>query len=245
MYKRQVYEYRPNHRQNISRNNIKEQLVIRHKSTYKYKIGLSILDIGSLNYEDSREASATLDDIDINTLLDGDFDEEIKPALDVSDEFVDQRILLPTSIRADFDLKLKENFYLNATTRLSLYSKNNVRANRVANQVTVSPRFETKWFTAYSPITLTQFGGVQWGLGGRLGPVFVGSSGAISHIFLDRQTRAADIYAGIKIPIFHKTPPPPPEDDPVGGFQSDCNGCVKKDKKQPKKPLGHYNGLVK
>jgi len=240
-----VYEYRPNHRQNISRSNVKEQVVIRHKSTYKYKVGLSILDIGALNYRDSREANANLNDINIDTLLDGDFDEEVKPALGVTDQLVDQRILLPTTIRADIDIKLKDKFYLNTTSRLSLYSKNNTRANRTVNQVTVSPRYETKWFTAFSPITYTQFGGVQWGLGGRLGPIFIGSSGAISHILIDNQTRAFDVYAGIKIPIFHKTPKPRAEDDPTGGYKSDCNGCLEKDKKQPTKPLGHYNGLVK
>ena len=236
-----VYEYRPKHRQNVSRNNVKEQVIIRHKSTYKYKIGFSIMDIGRLTYKQSLVSSADLGTINIETLLDGDFEDEVKPALGVVNSRVDQEYWLPTTIRGEFDLKLKDKFYLNATTRLSVFSKENENASRYANQVTVSPRYETKWFTAFSPITYTQFGGMQWGLGGRLGPIFIGSSSAISHLIIDNQTRVFDFYAGIKIPIFHKTPPPPPEDDPTSGYRSDCDGCIQKEEKQPTKALRGYS----
>ena len=237
-----VYEYRPRHRQNISRDNVKEQVVIRHKSTYKYKIGLSIMDIGRLNYKQSLVSSGNLNAIDVNTLFGGDFENDIKPAFGGAvNERTDQSYWLPANVRAEFDLKLKNKFYLNATSRLSIFSKENETANRYANQVTVSPRYETKWITAFSPITYTQFGGMQWGLGGRLGPLFIGSSSAISHLIIDKQTRTFDFYAGIKIPIFHKTPPPPPEDNPAGGFKSNCNGCIQKDEKQPTKRLKSYS----
>ena len=241
-----VYEYRPNHRQNISKNNVKDQKVIRHKSTYKYKIGFSIMDIGAMTYKQSFETTANLNgNTDINTLLGGDFESEIKPSFLITESRTDQKILLPTNIRAEFDLKLNEKIYLNASSRLSVFSKDNDEATRYANQVTISPRFETKWITAYSPLTYTQFGGIQWGVGGRIGPVFIGSSSAISHILIDDQTRAFDLYAGIKIPIFHKTPPPPPEDDPVSGFQSNCNDCNKGKKAKKPKRVESYRGPIK
>ena len=241
-----VYEYRPQHRQNVSRDHVQKQKKIRHKNTYKYKVGLSILDIGSLTYKESLELNGSLNArTDLNTLLRGNFENEIKTAFNPDEIRVEQKILLPTTLRANFDLKLKENFYLNANSILSLHSKNSTNANRLANQFTISPRYETKWFTAFSPISITQFSGVQWGLGARLGPVFLGSSGAISHFLIDNKTRAIDIYAGIKIPIFHKTPPLPKEEDPTSGYESNCNGCLEKDKKERTKRIQSYRGGLK
>ena len=127
---------------------------------------------------------------------------------------------------------LKENWYLNYSSTLSLVGKSNPTATRYANQFTISPRYESKWLTVFSPISYTQFSGVQWGLGGRLGPVFIGSSGAISHL-LDDKTRAFDMYMGVKVPIF------------FNDMKIKCKECLQDDEEeQEKKRLSGYEGGV-
>jgi len=237
-----VYEYRPKPRANVSRDNVKEQQVIRHMTTYKYKIGASILDLGYIKYTNQRVKSFegrtfTRDEL-INTGSFNDFQDTFSP----TDSNRDLTISLPTRLRAEFDLRLNKKFFLNTSTQLSLIGKKASEANRYANQITVSPRYETKWFSAYLPVTATQYGGMQVGLGGRLGPVFIGTSGFFSRTF-DKRTRVFDIYAGLKIPIYHKTPERknlPKEDTAATRFNC-TEGCppVKEDK--PKK-LNSYKG---
>ncbi len=235
-----VYEYRPKYRSNISRDNIKEQKIIRHKTTYKYKIGVSILDIGFLNYKSQFTKRFSANTIDRDDLLSISGLEEIENIFTPTTSIESTRISLPTRFRAEFDLRLSEKIFLNTSTQLSLIGKNASQSNRYAHQITVSPRYETKWLTAFLPITATQYSGVQVGLGGRLGPVFIGTSGLFSRIF-DNQTRAFDFYAGLKIPIFHKTPPQDhlkKEDEDPTKF-SCVEGSKGKKEKKPKKLKGY------
>jgi len=200
-----VYEYRPKPRTNVSRDNVKEQQIIRHITTYKYKIGASILDIGYINYKNQRVKNYDAISFDRQTLLDVNSFNNVEDTFTPRSSNEDFVVSLPTRLRIEFDLHLNKKFFLNAASHLSLIGKKASKSNRYANQITVSPRYESKWFTAFLPVTATQYGGVQVGLGGRLGPVFIGTSGFFSRAF-DKKTRAFDIYAGLKIPIYHKTP---------------------------------------
>jgi len=241
-----VYEYRPKPRANVSRDNVREQQVIRHITTYKYKIAASILDIGFINYKNQRVKNFSGNDFTRDELLAvgefNDIESTFNPVA-TNDDF---SISLPTRLRAEFDLRLNEKFFLNTATHLSFIGKKASRSNRYANQITVSPRYESKWFTAYLPITATQYGGMQVGLGGRWGPVFIGTSGFFSRTF-DKKTRAFDLHAGLKIPIYHKTPErknlPKESEDPT---RFNCTeGCppVKKDKvKKLKSYKGEFDG---
>ncbi len=237
-----VYEYRPKHRSNISRDNIKEQKRIRHKTTYKYKVGLSILDIGAINYKSQFTKTFAATPIPRDSILTISEPNDLERVFDPNTSTESKRASLPTRVRAEFDLRLSKKIFLNTSTQVSLIGKDATEANRYANQITVSPRYETKWFTAFAPITATQYGGLQVGLGGRLGPVFVGTSGFFSRTF-DKKTRVFDIYFGLKIPIFHKTPP----DDHLKKEKEETAqfNCVEgpKAKKDPKpKKLNGYDG---
>lgn len=237
-----VYEYRPNPRANISRNNVRKQQVLRHVTSYRYKLAVSLLDLGFLNYENQEVRNynitplATQDIIDIDSF--SDFENIVPSTRSVED----LRLSLPTRLRSEFDVRLNSKFFLNTVASISLIGKRADTANRYANQITISPRYETKWFTAFLPITATQYGGVQVGLGGRLGPVFIGSSGLFSRSF-DKQTRAFDIYAGIKVPIFHKSPQRKNfPDEKLRAEQLDCiEGTSDKKQKKPKR-LKSYKG---
>ena len=237
-----VYEYRPNHRGNISRSNPKDQIVIRHVSTYKFKIGVSVLDLGAINYQTNKK-TFTFQTIDRNILENGD-EPTIEAAFDAVNSTDETRLFLPARLRTEFDYKIAPRFYANATANISLVSQKSSIANRHAHQFTLSPRYESKWLTVFSPISVTSYGGVQWGGGFRLGPVFMGSGSLFSRM-LDNETRSFDFFAGIKIPIFHKTPPHSHEEDPVSSYESNCNGCLGKPTKITKKRLNGFNKKAK
>lgn len=227
-----VYEYRPQFRKNISRDDVIKQVKFRHLNTYKLRFGVSILDIGGITYN-----STTTESYDL-----GNFPNELDEFdLNTSEEL---KLSLPTNLRFDVDWAISEKFYLNAATRLSLISREKRQAVRYANQLTLSPRLETKWISVYSPFSVTQYSGVQWGLGARLGPLFFGSGNLLGSI-VDTKTREFDVYAGLKIPIFHKIPKVKEEIETTKEF--DCPfGCPQGNKANPSgKRLGGYNGLEK
>jgi len=228
-----VYEYRPNYRANISRTNPKDQVVIREKVNYKFKAGVSIMDLGAMTYKNSLDSSLDLNQtVNAEDLLSISNEEDLQSLYGFTAQLLNQKILLPTTVRTQFDWKHNDKIYFNFNTIISLYGKNNVRANRYTNQFTLTPRYETKWFTAFSPISITQFSGVQWGLGARLGPLFIGSSGAISHILIDRQTRAFDLYAGLKIPFYYND------------AKVKCKECLDEDDPSLDERLKGYEGII-
>ncbi len=172
----------------------------------------------------------------------------------------DIKVTLPTNLRFDLDWAISDKFYLNTSSRISLISKKKTQAIRYANQFTVNPRLETRWLSVYSPLSVTQFGGMQWGLGTRLGPLFLGSGNLLGSI-VDKKTRAFDVYMGLKIPLFHPIPKVKEEKETV--TKLDCPfGCPeiksgkvkrlegygndsKRIKKRKVKRLQGYQGKVK
>lgn len=237
-----VYEYRPNPRANISRNNVRKQQVLRHVTSYKFKLAVSILDLGFVNYENQEIRNYNVTPLAKQDVIDIDSFNDFEALVPSTRSVEDLRLSLPTRLRSEFDVRLNNKFFLNSVASISLIGKKADTANRYASQITISPRYESKWFTAFLPITATQYGGVQVGLGGRLGPVFIGSSGLFSRTF-DNQTRAFDIYAGVKVPIFHKSPQRKNSlDEKLRAEQLDCiEGTSDKKQKKPKR-LKSYKG---
>ncbi len=236
-----VYEYRPRFRKNISKDNVIKQIKFRHINTYKLRIGVSILDIGSLTYK-----GATIENYDLGNFpvelnkFDEDADPSIREVLPTNEEV---KIALPANLRFDLDWAISDKFYLNAATRLSLISRKKRDAVRYANQFTLSPRLETRWLSVYSPFSVTQLGGVQWGLGTRIGPVFFGSGNLLGSI-VDKKTRAFDVYAGLKIPIFHKIPKVKEEEETI--YNAECPfGCPQEGEVKVKRLEGKIRGVKK
>ncbi len=86
----------------------------------------------------------------------------------------------------------------------------------------MTPRFESKWFSFYSPLSLIQNAGFKWGAGLRLGPLYLGS-GSIVSALLNAEMASADVYAGLKIPIYQ----PRFKDKDEDGVQDKMDECPK------------------
>tara|TARA_B100000929_G_scaffold279706_1_gene257072 strand:- start:16 stop:177 length:162 start_codon:yes stop_codon:yes gene_type:complete len=51
------------------------------------------------------------------------------------------------------------------------------------------------------PLSVRQYAGFAWGVGLRAGPLTIGSASALTNLF-SNNSKAADLYIGLKIPIY-------------------------------------------
>lgn len=188
-----TYEFRPTTTDSLTRKHNK----------YKFKIGASITDIGSVNYKD-----ATITTYDMNATVDAstlDEEEDIEEFLEENytgtESIVNQKVKLPTAFHLLIDYHLAGKLYVSVQGNMSLVKENSMYANSIINTATIAPRLETKWISVYSPISMRQHGEYAWGAGLRLGPLMVGSGSIISNL-ISESTKTTDIYLGLKIPLY-------------------------------------------
>ncbi|WP_194768012.1 DUF5723 family protein [Tamlana sp. I1] len=176
---------------------------LKDQNKYKLKLGLSITDIGRINYKDGTEEVYEVN----NSFTEDDFDNA-----DNLEDFLNTfytlksstkgfKATLPTALHFTADWSFTRRLYVNLNTDLSLISKNKLGASRIANTVSLTPRFESKIFSFYLPMGIVQYSGFQAGAGLRFGPLYLGSGSVLSALVSDN-SKAADVYAGIKIPIY-------------------------------------------
>ncbi|AXP79294.1 Outer membrane porin F precursor [Mariniflexile rhizosphaerae] len=202
-----VYEWRPNHADYTTTNADGASFTRKDKNKYKLKLGLSITDLGSINYKEALEETFDItnnvseDDIenedDLNDILNNLYTQ--------TDSKTGYKTTLPTALHLNADWSFNSKFYVNLNTDFSLVSKNKMNASRISNTVSLTPRFESKWFSFYLPLSVVENNGFQIGTGLRAGPLYVGSGSILSALTSDN-SKGADVYAGIKIPIYQGKP---------------------------------------
>ena len=188
-----VYEYR---------NNADIDPLSKKDNKYKFKIGLSLTDIGKVSYDDTEVSNYDL----TNSASTADFgDQSLEDFLDENysgnTQILSSKINLPTALHFIADYNISRVFYLSLNGSFSMVAHNKEQANRIINTVTATPRLETKLFSLYLPLSIRQYDGFAAGAGFRFGPVSVGSASAITTLLSD-SSRTADVYVGLKVPIY-------------------------------------------
>lgn len=144
-------------------------MTYKHLNKYKLKVGLSLTDIGSINYKNGSES---LYDITGGVVNEDTFEEQetIEEILEnlytETDTGGSTKWVLPTALHLNVDWAMASKFYLNLNTDLSLTSNTKRNVSRTANNVYLTPRFESKWFSFYMPVGLVQGAGGST-MGGR------------------------------------------------------------------------------
>ncbi len=199
-----VYEWRPDHAEYTKTNAEGERYTLKHRNKYKLKLGLSITDIGGIDYKDSEEElfDVTNDGVSEEDIENADDIDEILNSLYTRTQSNDgYKTKLPTALHINADWSFNKNLYVNLNTDLSLVAKDKENASAINNVVSVTPRFESRWFSFYVPLSVVQYNGFQAGAGLRLGPLYLGSGSVITALTGD-DTKGADVYAGLKIPVY-------------------------------------------
>lgn len=188
-----TYQWHPN-RENDS--------IPIYKDQYKLKVGLSITDIGSINYKNTE-----LKSYDVNDTVNTSDYEELEEFLDENynniTTFQDTKIQLPTALHIMIDYRIAKKWLVSAQANLSMVKKDKELTNSIINTITIAPRLETKWFSFYTPLSFRQYGEFAFGGGFRLGPLYVGSGSVFSNLLSD-SSKTTDIFLGLKVPIYRK-----------------------------------------
>ena len=189
-----VYEYR--------KRIVDGTVLGKRAQQYKFKAALAITDIGSINYKNSTQtvydANGNVNGLEFET-------KDLKEVLE--DNYIGtsttrvQKLQLPTALQIMVDYYIGNRFYVGLHQGLSLRKSGSANANGIINTTTLAPRWESKWFSAYSPIGIRQYSGFAWGFGLRLGPLTVGSGSVLSNMISDN-SKNTDIYVGLKIPLY-------------------------------------------
>lgn len=201
-----VYEFRPNHANYKKLDSISNNF--KNENKYKFKVGVSITDVGFINYKEGvREAYSIL-----NTNVNQDdfeaedsFNDVLNTLYTQTNADIGYIVDLPTALHFDLDWNLNNTLYLNLNTDVSLLPKSRITANLITNVITLTPRYESKWFSFYMPLSIVENNGFRMGAGFRAGPLYLGSGSLIS-AFASDNNREADAYAGLKIPVYYKVP---------------------------------------
>lgn len=106
-------------------------------------------------------------------------------------------MMLPMTLNIFTDVRIAKMFYANANFQFNPYDfkKGTPKANMPTN-ITITPRFETRIFSAYVPINWNKYNGFDAGLAIRLAQVTLGSSNAIT-AFVKKPIKKFDFYMNI------------------------------------------------
>lgn len=189
-----VYEWHPD----------RENDTIRfYQDPYKLKIGVSVTDIGSIKYDEGEittyDMAAT-----VNTAT---FEDDVKEFLDNNYNATalnqNVKMQLPTALHILVDYRLAKKWLISAQADLSMVAADEQLNNAISNMVILMPRYESKWLSVFAPMSLRQYGGFTAGAGLRFGPLSVGSGSILSNLLSD-STQSADVFFGLKIPLYRK-----------------------------------------
>ena len=175
------------------------------------KLGLSILDIGRIKFTKNTEAhTIAIDNFfffdprnlnDVTSFRDGlnQLNEELFGTSDVSLTGDTYEIWLPSALSLQADLAVRENIYINATLvqRIPIGPISVERGNLFA----VTPRYESRWISAFLPVSVYNWQQVQVGTAVRLAFLTFGTEN-IGSFLGSKSLTGADFYAAIKINPF-------------------------------------------
>ncbi|MEQ9064442.1 MAG: DUF5723 family protein [Vicingaceae bacterium] len=223
-----IYEYRPNREKFKYDMDGEYDQWMNDKNKYKWKVGISITDIGRLKFDKSPTSNDFFIDTsnrDVSSLSIkewDDFERQVVGQYDVASG--DERTFtmsLPTALSLQIDYNVWQNFYVNFTPYWAIYDKASPTKVHNITSYSLTPRFESQWFDLMIPFSYNNYGNTAIGLSARVGPLTIGTTDftpyvAAGNIF------GVDGYFSLKIPIFRKGKPSDRDEDQVSDKKDNC-----------------------
>ncbi len=189
-----------------------EERTRRDYNKYAFRIGFAIMDAGKLTFN----KGGFNNDFSMNA-VNWNLNNRVIKNINAVDTLLSEQavyntlgegsytVALPTAYSAQLDVHMGRGFYINAMTYQPMKLSNTDRKVRVEPAYAITPRFESRVFGFYLPVSYTKFD--NWNVGAtlRLGPVYIGSSNLGSLAF-NKKVPSADIHAGVRIPIAYGSP---------------------------------------
>ncbi|MEP7259459.1 MAG: DUF5723 family protein [Flavitalea sp.] len=203
-----VYEFRPDC---IDKNPDPDKKSCRNPSDYKFKLGLSILDIGKIKYKKDAARSGAYD-IDINNGERLYLSQLADEGLDNYNEFFSSRpqyftpvgasdgsysVSLPTTLQLEADYNIHGGFFLSLASQIAINADKTKGYNSQSySGVALTPRYESRIFGFYLPVQYNELTKLNAGISLRFGPVFIGSGSVLTALM--SESKQADIHFGLR-----------------------------------------------
>jgi len=208
-----VYEYRPNINSHKYDMDGEKGMLRPDEDKYLLKIGVALVDIGSLKYTkkyNSQDFTANIINWDLkNIVLESpeDLNDTLANRFNFKDNITETyKMGLPTALSLQIDYNAARNFYINFSPYISLRNSESLKTRtHYYSTFSLTPRYDFKWFGAALPIQIDQFARLRTGLALRLGPVWVGSTTGLTNV-LASKSYSTDVYVMLKIPVFRNIP---------------------------------------
>jgi hypothetical protein len=178
----------------------------RDKNKYLFKIGISYLNGGSLDFtkpDNVNNFSADIQNYDFKSVhahTIGEVDSAIATQVNLKNGSRKYTVELPHALSAQIDLRLIKGFYLNLLGYFPINNSVTASSIKATRVFAITPRWENRWFGIYIPLSFNQFHDTNLGAAIRLGPLYFGSANLGSVLFND-DLKAADFHLGVGIPV--------------------------------------------
>jgi len=208
-----VYEYRPQWLKYKYDMDGKTNIWRRDQDKYLFRVGFTLSDLGSVRYMRnpiSRDFNIDTTrlytgDLEFNTI--GDFNAFIDSTFTFYDITDSYNMNLPLNLSMQLDVRVANGFYVNFTPYLALRQGNdNVNRVHYLSSLNFIPRYDKKWFGVSLPIQYNALKQWNFGLGIRLGPLWVGWNDMFSTLTTSKNRYGTSASAILKIPILYKHP---------------------------------------
>jgi hypothetical protein len=207
-----IYEYRPDVMQAKAKDKKEREWPgYRERAEYKYRIGIAITDLGIIHFRhgefsDHYTVEANLWDLDDETFdatspvpLYNTFEARNGGTKSTSGMWM----RLPLALNTQFDYNVGHDIYINATAFTALYLRNwDGKRVHELTRISVTPRWEKRWFAVWAPVSFTRMGTVSLGTGFRIGPLAIGTTDILNFAMKNKTIYNADLYFVLKIPLF-------------------------------------------
>ncbi|MCB0843917.1 MAG: OmpA family protein [Bacteroidetes bacterium] len=183
-----VYEYRP------------------EPDMYLFKLGLSVLDIGNIPFNQTNRQyafSGMLTGFDLDDVQGANFDDidsTLQAEFSYSSDSASFRVSLPSAVSLQADLRISKHFYVSVIPFINIRPKNSEKGAHHFTGIYVAPRFEGKFWGVSLPVSAVANRGPALGMNVRLGPIILGTSDFISPLF-SQEIRGMDLQIGLRAPI--------------------------------------------
>ena len=183
---------------------------------YKYKIAASVMNIGSIKF-DKNTSAHRLSAVENVTIASEDYkvyneashlDAAVRKfsfdvfgdstASKIADNFT---VTLPTTFNLAVDFNVLPHLYLNAAFVQPLGIGKIVP--EIGSHLSITPRFEHRWYGAYLPISYNDWNEVNVGLAGRIGYLILGTENLAS-VFQTSDMHSTEFFLALKFNPFWK-----------------------------------------
>ena len=209
------YEYRPQGRA-LDYKTDKGRLS-RHDNPYMFKLGMSLLDIGSVSYKTGTPSGDYRLNADgkataiFNTQAGETIQQYISRLQNTENVLVATPIdkftmSLPTTLNINADYHPFGNLYVGAGAMINLIDKKSISKNATYYESVyqLTPRLESRRFTLFVPMSFDVVRQFTAGVGVQLGPLTLGSNSVLSNSSSTKKIRNLDFFAGLSFRFYKK-----------------------------------------